>query len=135
MFFQKDNSEKEWAFKHAIRIKTYSTHHPVPVPMNLVSNLVQLPFLLKRKCNGEGNGKGNGKKEKEKETEKNEEDVSKNEGILPPRYYARKYYLVQFLTSPFLVQYKGKESPTCMRMLNPLRIFIKVRVFEISAKH
>lgn len=32
-----DNSLKEWSFKKAITIKTYSSYHPVPVPFNLLS--------------------------------------------------------------------------------------------------
>ncbi|KAL9984282.1 hypothetical protein ACROYT_G006557 [Oculina patagonica] len=35
-----ENSLKEWSFKKAIRIQTYSTYDPIPVPFNLISNLV-----------------------------------------------------------------------------------------------
>lgn len=36
----KDNSLKEWSFKKAIRIQTYSTYDPIPVPFNLISSLL-----------------------------------------------------------------------------------------------
>ncbi|KAJ7379004.1 hypothetical protein OS493_018798 [Desmophyllum pertusum] len=35
-----ENSWKEWSFKKAIRIQTYSTYDPIPVPFNLISNLL-----------------------------------------------------------------------------------------------
>ncbi|XP_078372504.1 uncharacterized protein LOC144656151 isoform X2 [Oculina patagonica] len=34
-----DNALKEWSYKKAITIQTYSTYHPIPVPLNLISNL------------------------------------------------------------------------------------------------
>ncbi|KAJ7393952.1 hypothetical protein OS493_003621 [Desmophyllum pertusum] len=34
-----DNALLEWSFKKAITIQTYSTYHPIPVPLNLISNL------------------------------------------------------------------------------------------------
>ncbi|KAL9984405.1 hypothetical protein ACROYT_G006693 [Oculina patagonica] len=45
-----ENSLKEWSFKKAITIKTYSSYHPVPVPFNLVS--IPLMAICKRcrKC-------------------------------------------------------------------------------------
>ncbi|CAH3122218.1 unnamed protein product [Pocillopora meandrina] len=32
-----DNSLQEWSFKRAITVRTYSTYHPIPVPLNLLS--------------------------------------------------------------------------------------------------
>lgn len=108
-FFQKEDSEKEWAFKHAIRINTYSEHHPVPVPLNLVSNLVQVVFLLKKeedKNRTEDDVNPTEEDEKRAEddenvTEDDDENVSKME-VTPPRYYSRKH-LLQSLDSLFLV--------------------------------
>lgn len=36
----KENSLKEWSIKKAIRIQTYSTYDPIPVPFNLISSLL-----------------------------------------------------------------------------------------------
>lgn len=35
-----NNSLKEWSFKRAVTIRTYRDNHPIPVPLNLVSQLV-----------------------------------------------------------------------------------------------
>ncbi|XP_027049845.1 short transient receptor potential channel 5-like [Pocillopora damicornis] len=35
-----DNSLKEWSFRKAMRIQTYSSYDPIPVPFNLVSSLL-----------------------------------------------------------------------------------------------
>lgn len=40
VYILKENSLKEWSFKKAIRVQTYSTYDPIPVPFNLISNLV-----------------------------------------------------------------------------------------------
>ncbi|CAH3032231.1 unnamed protein product, partial [Porites lobata] len=48
-----ENSLKEWSFKKAITIETYSTYHPIPVPFNLISHLfLWLKWLccLCRRC-------------------------------------------------------------------------------------
>ena len=49
-----DNSLKEWSFKKAITIQTYSTYHPIPVPLNLMSNaflwIRWLWFICKGRC-------------------------------------------------------------------------------------
>ncbi|KAL9958376.1 hypothetical protein ACROYT_G035382 [Oculina patagonica] len=66
-----EDSEKEWAFKHAIRINTYSEHHPVPVPFNLVSNLAQVVFLLMKKEED--------KKRTERDENRTEEDGNRAE--------------------------------------------------------
>ena len=39
-FILKDNSLKEWSFRKAMRIQTYSSYDPIPVPFNLVSSLL-----------------------------------------------------------------------------------------------
>ena len=43
----------EWSFKKAITIQTYSTYHPIPVPLNLVSNLCIGLYRLWKKCRGQ----------------------------------------------------------------------------------
>ena len=48
----KDNSLKEWSFKKAITIQTYTSLNPIPVPLNLVSSLVMGVFWLCKKCIG-----------------------------------------------------------------------------------
>jgi len=45
-----DNSLKEWSFKKAITIQTCSSLHPIPVPFNLVSNIVMAVAWLFVKC-------------------------------------------------------------------------------------
>ncbi|XP_078372507.1 uncharacterized protein LOC144656151 isoform X5 [Oculina patagonica] len=45
-----DNALKEWSFKKAITIQTYSTYHPIPVPLNLISNLFLCIRWLWWKC-------------------------------------------------------------------------------------
>lgn len=41
-----DNSQKEWAFQKAVTIQTFSSHHPIPVPFNIISMiLIMLPRL------------------------------------------------------------------------------------------
>lgn len=47
-----DNSLKEWSFKKAITIQTYTSLNPIPVPLNLVSSLVMGVFWLCKKCIG-----------------------------------------------------------------------------------
>ena len=39
--FPQKNSLKEWSFKRAVTIRTYRDYHPIPVPLNLVSQPVQ----------------------------------------------------------------------------------------------
>ena len=41
---------KEWSFKKAIRIQTYSSYHPIPVPFNIISNLILGLLWLWRVC-------------------------------------------------------------------------------------
>ena len=45
---------KEWSFKKAITIQTYSTYHPIPVPLNLISQFFLLTkwlcLLCARQC-------------------------------------------------------------------------------------
>ena len=52
--FVEDNSLKEWSFKKAITIQTYSTYHPIPVPLNLISQFFLLTkwlcLLCARQC-------------------------------------------------------------------------------------
>lgn len=43
--FPQKNSLKEWSFKRAVTIRTYRDYHPIPVPLNLVSQ----PVLALRK--------------------------------------------------------------------------------------
>ncbi|XP_068707891.1 uncharacterized protein [Montipora foliosa] len=68
-----DNSLREWSFKKAVTIQTYSNYHPVPVPFNIFWCL----WLLCRKCyqrcvgcrerQGDANeGKGNNSEGKRK---------------------------------------------------------------------
>ncbi|CAH3165027.1 unnamed protein product, partial [Porites evermanni] len=48
-----ENSLKEWSFKKAITIETYSTYHPIPVPFNLISHLflwIKWLCCLCRRC-------------------------------------------------------------------------------------
>ncbi|XP_078356168.1 uncharacterized protein LOC144640972 isoform X2 [Oculina patagonica] len=45
-----DNACMEWSFKKAITIQTYSTYHPIPVPLNLISNLCIGLYRLCKKC-------------------------------------------------------------------------------------
>ena len=56
LFFFQDNALKEWSFKKAITIQTYSSYHPIPVPLNLVSHLILFIRCLRqicaRKCTG-----------------------------------------------------------------------------------
>ncbi|KAJ7393955.1 hypothetical protein OS493_003624 [Desmophyllum pertusum] len=44
-----DNAMMEWSFKKAITIQTYSTYHPIPVPLNLISNLCVSLYRLCQK--------------------------------------------------------------------------------------
>ncbi|XP_068741984.1 uncharacterized protein [Montipora capricornis] len=71
-----DNSLREWSFKKAVTIQTYSNYHPVPVPFNIFWCL----WLLCRKCyqrcmgcrerQGDANdGKGNSSEGKRKSLE------------------------------------------------------------------
>ena len=51
--FVEENSLKEWSFKKAITIETYSTYHPIPVPFNLISHLflwIKWLCCLCRRC-------------------------------------------------------------------------------------
>jgi len=52
-----DNSLKEWSYKKAITIQTYSAYHPIPVPLNLASHLFLcirwLWRMCKRGCQGQ----------------------------------------------------------------------------------
>ncbi|CAH3186206.1 unnamed protein product, partial [Porites lobata] len=45
---------KEWSFKKAITIQTYRAYHPIPVPLNLISNsflwIKRLYLLCSRRC-------------------------------------------------------------------------------------
>ena len=50
IFFFEDNSLKEWSFKKAITIQTYSTYHPIPVPLNLLSHFSLWIKWLCHKC-------------------------------------------------------------------------------------
>ena len=44
---------KEWSFKKAITIQTYSTYHPIPVPLNLISQFFLLTKWLCLLCAGQ----------------------------------------------------------------------------------
>ena len=50
LIFFEDNSLKEWSFKKAITIQTYSTYHPIPVPLNLLSHFFLWIKWLCHKC-------------------------------------------------------------------------------------
>ena len=41
---------EEWSFKKAIRIQTYSSYHPIPVPFNIISNLILGLLWVWRVC-------------------------------------------------------------------------------------
>ena len=53
--FIQDNSLREWSFKKAITIRSYSSYHPVPVPFNLVSILAMAVWRLCQCCVSERN--------------------------------------------------------------------------------
>ncbi|XP_073258533.1 uncharacterized protein [Porites lutea] len=54
-----DNSLKEWSFKKAITIQTYSTYHPIPVPLNLLSHFYLWIKWLCHKCGCRKRNPGN----------------------------------------------------------------------------
>ena len=44
-----ENSLKEWSFKKAITVQTYTYLHPVPVPLNIISSIVMGVVCLWKK--------------------------------------------------------------------------------------
>ena len=44
-----ENSLKEWSFKKAITVQTYTYLHPVPVPLNIISSIVMGVVCLCKK--------------------------------------------------------------------------------------
>ncbi|KAJ7393957.1 hypothetical protein OS493_003626 [Desmophyllum pertusum] len=67
-----DNAMMEWSFKKAITIQTYSTYHPIPVPLNLISNLCVSLYRLCQKspctagCKGQDDNHGDNVKTRNK---------------------------------------------------------------------
>ena len=59
----KDNSFKEWSFQRAITIQTYDAYDPIPVPLNIIYNIISmLLWCVKRGGKKTSNDKGkNGK--------------------------------------------------------------------------
>ena len=48
-FIFQENSLKEWSFKKAITVQTYTYLHPVPVPLNIISSIVMGVVCLCKK--------------------------------------------------------------------------------------
>lgn len=44
----KDNSLKEWSFKSAITVQTYSGYDPIPVPFNIIYSVAWLLRLVEK---------------------------------------------------------------------------------------
>lgn len=51
LIFSQKNSLREWSFKKAVTIRTYMDYHPIPVPLNLLSQ----PVLALRRDSEEVN--------------------------------------------------------------------------------
>ena len=47
--FYKENALREWSFKRAITIQTYSGYDPIPVPLNVIYRIYRLLRLCTEK--------------------------------------------------------------------------------------
>ena len=50
IYVLQSNSLIEWSFRKAITIRTFSNYHPIPVPLNLLSQLGILSIQCIKSC-------------------------------------------------------------------------------------